>query len=227
MAEQQPQPSNQVPDLATVLRNLAALKPQQPQHAAPTRSTTPPGYPTYPVPQANSQQFFAQPTGAALADPSRPNHHDFPRGFAAAPQQQLKPAPPVIDPATITEWSQGLRCVSKIAAQNPSFQGQIQRMMADQATHELMWHGSRKALQAQRASAAELHALDAKIHKASREMVAVMSGQLKGLGVPFFGMKAELVVQGEREAPKGKVTETQVLGLQRRMVSYLEDMYRV
>lgn len=40
------------------------------------------------------------------------------------PQSQ----PSVIDPATITEWSAGLRCVSKVAAQNRQFADTIKRV---------------------------------------------------------------------------------------------------
>jgi hypothetical protein len=35
--------------------------------------------------------------------------------------------PPLIDPATITEWSHGLRCVHKIATQNPYFKMAIRK----------------------------------------------------------------------------------------------------
>lgn len=34
---------------------------------------------------------------------------------------QDRAATPLIDPSTITEWKQGLRCVNKIATQNPEF----------------------------------------------------------------------------------------------------------
>jgi len=48
-------------------------------------------------------------------------------------QQRLEGRTPqsqqsVIDPATITEWSAGLRCVSKIAAQNRQFAETIKRV---------------------------------------------------------------------------------------------------
>lgn len=46
----------------------------------------------------------------------------------------------VIDPATIIDWPKGLRCVSKIAAQNPKFKETFQQMIADQDKHEILWY---------------------------------------------------------------------------------------
>lgn len=43
----------------------------------------------------------------------------------ALPQPQ---APSIIDPATITVWQDGLRCVTKIAAQNKMFEASIRRV---------------------------------------------------------------------------------------------------
>jgi hypothetical protein len=42
-------------------------------------------------------------------------------------QDQIQP-PSVIDPATITVWQDGLRCVTKIAAQNKMFEATIRRV---------------------------------------------------------------------------------------------------
>jgi len=39
-----------------------------------------------------------------------------------------QPQQSVIDPAVITDWSHGLRCVTKIAAQNPHFADIINRV---------------------------------------------------------------------------------------------------
>jgi hypothetical protein len=45
------------------------------------------------------------------------------------PHKQDQPPPPsVIDPATITVWQDGLRCVTKIAAQNKMFEATIRRV---------------------------------------------------------------------------------------------------
>ncbi|OCK83354.1 hypothetical protein K432DRAFT_184766 [Lepidopterella palustris CBS 459.81] len=177
--------------------------------------------------------------------------------------------PPLIDPATITQWPEGLRCVSKIASQNPHFKGAIRKLMADQESHERAWWRGRQILMKEQAakkghignhvptwsSAAgsneatseaveadevELKEYDKKVYRASREMVNVMSLELKRLGVPFFGMKPELILPSGTEEPAvqqkpsvrpgtasgPKITEEEMLGLQRRMLGYLEDMYR-
>lgn len=66
------------------------------------------------------------PTDSRLAGRTVPNQTPNP------PASQNRVSIPLIDPATITEWKQGLRCVSKIAAQNANF-AQIVRKACFQA----------------------------------------------------------------------------------------------
>ncbi|EOD50830.1 hypothetical protein GTA08_BOTSDO05999 [Neofusicoccum parvum] len=106
-------------------------------------------------------------------------------------------------------------------------------MIADQHEHELIWWGGRKALMNQSPTEEQLKAYDKKVYRAQVEMNAVMSGQLKGLGVPFFGVKPHLIADSESaassrsvSASKAKLTQNELLKLQRRMVEYLEDMYK-
>lgn len=84
---------------------------------------------------------------------------------------------------------------------------------------------------------AELAAFDRKIYAAQLDMETAMSGELKALGVPFFGTDQTLVVSDEKDATKEKVldghpkwsplvTQSQLLGLRRKMVQHLEDLYR-
>ncbi|KAK7544715.1 uncharacterized protein J3D65DRAFT_599341 [Phyllosticta citribraziliensis] len=149
------------------------------------------------------------------------------------PQAAQAGKPPMIDPATILEWSQGLRCITKIAAQNPGIRVVVQKMIADQHENELMWWGGRRARMNQRVSPEELQAYDAKIHRALREMFIAMSGHLKSLGVPFFGVRPELIVKDENAEEekqlllaKRKITESELVKLQRKMLEYLEAMYK-
>ena len=77
----------------------------------------------------------------------------------------------------------------------------------------------------------ELKEYDKKVHKATREMVDVMSLELKRLGVPFFGVKPDLILPLGTGKPavrnkSSKITEGELLDLQRRMLEYLEDMYK-
>ena len=60
-----------------------------------------------------------QPTVAER--PNDPRLRPQSRSAAASPK-------PLIDPATITTWQEGLRCVTKIAAQNAQFAASIRRV---------------------------------------------------------------------------------------------------
>ncbi|KAF4552251.1 Hypothetical protein D9617_10g072320 [Elsinoe fawcettii] len=57
----------------------------------------------------------------------------------------------VVDPASITEWSAGLRCVSKIATQNPHFASAIRNMVANQRKNEMDWYSKRQELKREQA----------------------------------------------------------------------------
>ena len=81
----------------------------------------------------------------------------------------------------------------------------------------------------------ELAQYDKKVYKACRLMVESQSAQLKGLGVPFFGVRPELVVEdgGKRTEDGGlsgqeaskKITKGEVLELQRKMLNHLMELY--
>ncbi|KAK7556353.1 hypothetical protein IWX49DRAFT_579491 [Phyllosticta citricarpa] len=177
---------------------------------------------------ANSSHPMNFSQAPSVPRPTTPQMSSTPK-----PQAAQAGKPPMIDPATILEWSQGLRCITKIAAQNPGINVVVQKMIADQHENELMWWGGRQARMNQKASQEELKAYDAKIHRALREMFTAMSGHLKSLGVPFFGVRPELVVKdenAEEEKPlllaKKRITESELVKLQRKMLEYLEDMYK-
>lgn len=97
--------------------------------------------------------------------------------------------------------------------------------------------------------AAELAAYDQKLYKAQCDMNESMSQVLKHLGVPFFGTHAALILpdskekvmsqagkdggedkevdaQGDRPKWSPRVTAKELMELKRRMVEYLEDMYK-
>lgn len=84
---------------------------------------------------------------------------------------------------------------------------------------------------------AELADFDQKIYAAQKMMDVAMSAELKSLGVPFFGTEESLVVPDEYDEPKEQpperyakfsrlVTESELLGLKRKMIGHLEDLYR-
>lgn len=83
----------------------------------------------------------------------------------------------------------------------------------------------------------ELAVFDRKIFLAQMAMEEAMVGELKGLGVPFFGTDQSLVVPEMSDVTEKKQTETsakwsplvteeELLALRRRMVEHLEDLYR-
>lgn len=62
------------------------------------------------------------------------------------PKPQARSSTPLIDPATIIDWKQGLRCVSKIAAQNPQFAVSVRKLIKDQEGNVKQWEAGRTRL---------------------------------------------------------------------------------
>ncbi|THX44447.1 hypothetical protein D6D02_01848 [Aureobasidium pullulans] len=281
------------PDLASILATLAQFAPQQQeqQQAPPPAATTPtitdprlqrrqqqnaqssfqPSYEKHPKQVDHSSSSYNP--QAAVFQPVKPQGRSTPQPpRTSTPQQEQQT---IIDPATITEWSAGLRCVTKIAAQNPMFADKIRGLIKDQRSNEMAWYQNRqtvKQMQAKRSAsanelqnilksvggtgintpqtpeekAAELAAFDQKLYKAQLAMNESMSQVLKHLGVPFFGTHAALIlpdhdgngdqnekkdeqimdVQGERPKWSPRVTAKELMELKRKMVGYLEDMYK-
>jgi hypothetical protein len=79
---------------------------------------------------------------------------------------------------------------------------------------------------------------DHKVYRASKAMVESQSSSLKVLGVPFFGTRPYLILHDEEQNSAsetansmtadqhdGKITETQLLNLQRKMLNHLMELY--
>lgn len=156
--------------------------------------------------------------------------------------------------------------MSKIAAQNPNFAGSIRKLIKDQERNVRDWSSGRTRLveeqkhkleneKTQRATLAltgilgdmpflrtaerdqeELSQFDQKVYRACRAMVDSQSSQLKSLGVPFFGVRLDLILDdddGDDGVPsekadasqETKVTKKQLLELQRKMLNHLMEMY--
>jgi hypothetical protein len=62
------------------------------------------------------------------------------------PRPQARSSTPLIDPATIIDWKQGLRCVSKIATQNPQFSMSVRKLIKDQESNIRQWEAGRQRL---------------------------------------------------------------------------------
>lgn len=136
------------PELASILATLAQFAPQQQAQQYQNPATAPPSLPTTPAnadprlqgrkqPQSDHPAFpsnldqFQSSANQDEYDPSgsyNPEAAEFhpvkpqSRTTSHQPQQQEQN---IIDPATITEWSAGLRCVTKVAAQTPMFADKI------------------------------------------------------------------------------------------------------
>jgi hypothetical protein len=120
-------------DLAKILATLANLpktegQPQQDLQQPYGAGQNYQGYDAPPPYLYEQHNQHHQPTDPRLAGrPASQHRHPAPR-----PQDRV--SSPLIDPSTITEWKQGLRCVSKIAAQNPDFAPTVRKV-----THVLRW----------------------------------------------------------------------------------------
>lgn len=108
--------SNPTSDLQAILADLARYTsdPQPSVIAAETDS----------VPSASPAAATAQ-TGQTPSLNTPDNRANDPR---LKPQGRSTASPQPIDPATITTWQDGLRCVTKIAAQNIQFAASIRRV---------------------------------------------------------------------------------------------------
>lgn len=110
--------SEQAPDLVSILRTLAGFAPQsqQPQYEA--QSQTPP-YPAH-LDQSQTSQSWVPKAEQAVPLP-RSTTPDYPPIAPAASKN-------VVDPATIVEWSAGLRCVMKTVAKHDNMLSDIRKV---------------------------------------------------------------------------------------------------
>ncbi|KAH7077917.1 hypothetical protein BKA63DRAFT_601939 [Paraphoma chrysanthemicola] len=207
-------------DLAQILATLASL--QQPNAGLNQESQHSYG-------PGQNYQAYQDPSQVNTPQQNLPYHQTGdPRLLNRQVPQHPKPkysnATSLIDPATITEWKQGLRCVSKIATQNPDFAPSIRKLMKEQEGNLKQWEAGRERLiedhklkreneRTHRAALslpglldgspllrtpereeAELSQYDAKVYRACKAMTESQTSSLKVLGVPFFGLKPHLVI---------------------------------
>jgi len=120
----------QTPNLASILKTLADLNSQN----------------TQPISQPQPQSAVQ-----TQVQPSSAFQHAWQQELDIA-SQGPKPSTPVnaslnvVEPASIIEWSAGLRCVMKTVAKHDGMIGEIRRMIKTQHEHEEQWFNGRKAL---------------------------------------------------------------------------------
>jgi hypothetical protein len=116
-------------DLAKILATLASLQQQPEGAAAQNQQQT---YDPNQIHQGYHEDFQSYPSQQPIpyqqsADPQLINRAAS-QHLSSTPRPQEKVSTPLIDPATITEWKQGLRCVSKIAQHNPEFAASVRKV---------------------------------------------------------------------------------------------------
>ena len=115
---------NTVPDLQSILATLS-------QYANPAVP--------FPVPDVQAQSNSGDPVNATKHDEDAASSTapvPTPVSQHRAQDPRLRPQSrsataspkPMIDPATITTWKEGLRCVSKISEQNAQFAARIKKV---------------------------------------------------------------------------------------------------
>lgn len=74
----------------------------------------------------------------------------------------------------------------------------------------------------------ELKTYDRKIHAASTQMADALALELRGLGIPFFSLRRDLVYsqgQGQGQGQgNGKISGDELAILQRKMLELLQDL---
>ena len=109
--------NNGAPDLQAILDNLAQYAPTANTAPSWQRSEAQPHHARTQVPQIRATDDQSSQLDRALQpQPLRPQGRS-----TTSPK-------PLIDPATITTWQEGLRCVTKLAAQNAQFAAGIRRV---------------------------------------------------------------------------------------------------
>ncbi|KAF2473507.1 uncharacterized protein BDR25DRAFT_302372 [Lindgomyces ingoldianus] len=239
-------------NLEDILRTLASLTSnqnttQQPQPVAHTSS-----FSTWPEP-ASQQHAVSQDIGFYINSTSldpRLNGRPLPQQY-----ETPKPRAPIINPATIIEWKFAIRCVTKIGQQNPGFAQSIQKLIKNQEQSVKGWGLGRERLieeqtkkreneQTNRAVLSlpgmldgvaplrtpecdqeELDHYDRKVYRAYQAMVTHHSSELKQLGVPFFGVRPDLILPDGADPKPEMITKKELLALQRKMLKHLKDMY--
>lgn len=127
-------------DLEAILRTLASLpKPEEQSQFVDLHTQDPPGSERHQNLVTEHHRSHQFPT----ADPRLAGRSPQPPSL---PKPQARTSTPLIDPATIIDWKSGLRCVSKIAAQNLDFPASVRKLMKDQEGNVRQWEAGRTRL---------------------------------------------------------------------------------
>ncbi|RAR07931.1 chromatin remodeling complex subunit [Stemphylium lycopersici] len=217
-------------DLAKILATLANLpKPDAQSYQGQPAYEHSQGYQGHREPQQQyipeQNSHYQQPADPRLIGRSLPQHRQ------PHPKPQDRVSSPLIDPSTITEWKQGLRCLMKDQDSNvKSWEAGRKNLIEEhkfkrenERTHRAALYDAQPFFaygnqissptintdeaQTPEREKEELDQYDAKVYRACKAMVDSQTSSLKALGVPFFGVKPHLVV-GSSYDP-AEVTDSQ------------------
>lgn len=134
-------PTTTTPDLASILATLASLAPQgqESQHVAPGQHAHPQPTPLLQQAPQPYQQTVTDHAPALLQQWQQP----IPVQIHVRSTPVEVPSVRVIDPATILDWSAGLKCVMRTVAKQENILNDIRRMIRSQQEHEQQWWDSR------------------------------------------------------------------------------------
>lgn len=92
-------------------------------------------------------------------------------------------------------------------------------------------------LQTEKENQAELANYDAKVYRASAQLANSLNAELRGLKIPFFALRQNLIHESSTNVPEGangksalsenessKLSKAELAALQRRMLELLEDL---
>ncbi|KAI9820169.1 MAG: hypothetical protein M1827_005791 [Pycnora praestabilis] len=209
----------QTPDLAAVLRTLAAYAPPSTIQSGPNQSFT--------------QDPSIPPTGTVSTEDLEEGEWEG-RQALVAKQEARK---------------EGKKKLDEVLCVTQHFQSSILKIMLTQGDRRSVGGNIPSSStvsihtdvsETPEEDTAELLRYDRKVHRACTEMVEAMSAEFKTFGVPFFGTKdnligetgngfkaAEVDVSREEDGKRilgGKLTTTGLIDLQKRMLELLEDM---
>ena len=166
----------------------------------------------------------------------------------------MTPAP---DASRITTWPAALKYVTKHIGPNETLANRIRQLVVEQHEHEERWWAGREAIikkhtsrisnQQQAADLLqslgavpttlrpinedseklELEDYDKKVYGELLKMTAAYDRKLRAMGIPFFAIKHDQVLTGNRKDQGGdaRIDRGELRQLQKRIVQHLEDLF--
>ncbi|KAJ5497019.1 hypothetical protein N7463_009006 [Penicillium fimorum] len=218
--------------------------------------------------QGSTSQHIPTPNPLQKTTPSSSKPSEDPRPSQPRITRPPTTSTSTSDSSTITTWPAALRHVMRTVGQNEETQARIRGVIRSQHRHEQQWFHAREALLKQQQGrpekqreldavlrsigapvkeddgstekefAAEIATYDAKVHRAAVQMADAIIAELRGLDIPFFTLRKDLVQdipstmegsqpQSQTESTRinsSPITKSELVKLQQRMLELLEDL---